>query len=147
MDTVTSTAAVKRLATTALALLTVPLLLSAAACQRSPASGGTHSTGGDPADGPCARVVSAIGYADLLLEPRGREEAQKFEDAVLGRLAEVRGTTLRFGPRLPAPLGDAVRAVETTTAALSKADVPRDRQVELLKQYRAAAAAIERGCG
>ncbi|MFG1944473.1 hypothetical protein [Nonomuraea sp. NPDC048826] len=124
-------------------LLMLPVL---AACQQAPAAGGSYSTGGDPDDDPCARVVSAIGYADLLLKPAGEEDAQHFEDAVLGRLAEVRGITLQFGPRLPGSLGGAVRTVESTTEGLSKADVPRSRQVSLLKEYRAAAGRIERAC-
>ncbi|MDA0636509.1 hypothetical protein OUY22_24100 [Nonomuraea sp. MCN248] len=127
----------------ALALL-LPVL---AACRQAPAAGGSYSTGGDPDDAPCARVVSAIGYAELLLKPAGQEDAQHFEDAVLGRLAEVRGITLQFGPRLPASLGDAVRTVEATTESLSTAAVPRPRQVALLKEYRTAAERIERTCG
>jgi hypothetical protein len=131
----------RRCAVTALLL---PVLL--AACQQAPASGGTYSTGGDASDSPCARVVSAIGYADLLLEPEGREQAQNFEDALLGRLAEVRGITLQFGSRLPASLTPAVRTVQTATESLARADVPRQRQVALLKRYRAAAGHITAGC-
>jgi hypothetical protein len=131
---------VNRFAT--LALL-VPLLL--AGCQDSP-SQERYSTGGDATDSPCARVVSSIGYAGLMLEPKGREERQNFEDAVIGRLAEVRGITLEFGPRLPGALQDAVKAVETATAGLSRNDVPRERQVALLKEYRAAADRIVAGC-
>lgn len=123
--------------------LMLPVL---AACQQTPASGGTYSTGGDPTDSPCARVVSAIGYAGLLLEPEGREQAQNFEDALLGRLAEVRGITLQFGPRLPSSLAPAVRTVLTATEGLARGDVPKQRQVALLKRYRAAAGQITRGC-
>ncbi|TXK41812.1 hypothetical protein [Nonomuraea sp. C10] len=123
-------------------VLMLPVL---AACGQAPAAG-AYSTGGDPGDDPCARVVSAIGYAGLLLQPAGEEDAQRFEDAVLGRLAEVRGITLQFGPRLPASLGGAVRTVEATTQDLSVASLPRARQVALLKEYRAAAGRIEEGC-
>ncbi|MBB6343896.1 hypothetical protein AB0C18_29480 [Nonomuraea muscovyensis] len=124
-------------------VLMLPLLT---ACQNSPATAGRYSTGGDPSDDPCARVVSAIGYADLLLEPRGAEEAQNFESAVLGRLAEARGVTLQYGPALPPSLAPAVRALETSTSGLSRADVPRERQVRLLREYRAAAEQIRTGC-
>ncbi|WP_336209200.1 hypothetical protein [Nonomuraea sp. LPB2021202275-12-8] len=125
----------------------IALMLSAlTACQQAPAADATYSTGGDPADDPCARVVSAIGYAGLLLEPEGREERQNFEDAVLGRLAEVRGITLQFGSRLPASLSTAVRTVQTATEELSRADVPRQDQVALLRRYRAAAGQITAGC-
>ncbi|MEU8249202.1 hypothetical protein [Nonomuraea sp. NPDC048916] len=126
----------------ALALL-LPLL---AGCQQSAAHTAQYSTGGDPADDPCSRVVSAIGYADLLLRPRGEEDEQNFEDAVLGRLAEARGITLQYGPALPDTLRTAVQTVKDTTAGLAKADVPRERQVALLKDYRAAADQIEAGC-
>ncbi|NUW39746.1 hypothetical protein [Nonomuraea rhodomycinica] len=127
--------------------LLVPLLSILAACQNTPAAtAGRYSTGGDPTDDPCARVVSAIGYADLLLRPRGQEDEQYFEDAVLGRLAEARGITLQYGPALPGSLAPAVKDVEAATAGLSRADVPRARQVELLKRYRAAADRIRAGC-
>src|SRR5690606_7376473 len=124
-------------------LLMFPVLV---ACQQAPASGGTYSTGGDPTDDPCARVVSAIGYADLLLAPEGREDEPYSEDAALGRPAEGRGITLQFGPRRPGSRSDAVRMVEATTGKLSKADVPREQQVALLKEYRGAASRIERTC-
>ncbi|NUP65952.1 MAG: hypothetical protein HOW71_27720 [Nonomuraea sp.] len=131
----------KRLATVALLL---PVLL--AGCQEDASSAQKYSTGGDPADSPCARVVSAIGYAGLMLKPKGQEEQQYFEDAVIGRLAELRGITLQFGDRLPASLHPAVETVKTVTAGLSRNDVPHERQVALLKQYRVAADQIVAGC-
>ncbi|MEU8363984.1 hypothetical protein AB0C27_48990 [Nonomuraea sp. NPDC048882] len=131
----------KRLATVALIL---PVLL--VGCQDDASSAEKFSTGGDPADSPCARVVSSIGYAGLMLEPAGREERQTFEDALTGRLAEVHGTTREFGPRLPGSLQEAVETVRTTTAGLSRNDVPRERQVALLKRYRQAADRIVAGC-
>ena len=133
--------AVKRFA--AVALL-VPVLL--VGCQEAASSSAKYSTGGDPTDDPCARVVSAIGYADLLLEPKGQEERQNFEDAVIGRLAEAYGITAEFAGRLPGSLQPAAETVKSATARLSKSDVPRERQVALLKQYRAAADQIVAGC-
>jgi hypothetical protein len=132
---------VNRLATVALVL---PLVL--VGCQESASSSAKYSTGGDPTDDPCARVVSAIGYAGLMLEPRGQEDRQNFEDAVIGRLAEAHGITREFADRLPGSLRPAAETVELTTARLSKSDVPRERQVALLKQYRAAADQIVAGC-
>ncbi|MGW6503654.1 hypothetical protein [Nonomuraea angiospora] len=131
----------KRLATVALML---PVLL--VGCQGNASSASKYSTGGDPTDSPCARVVSAIGYAGLMLEPKGQEDRQHFEDAVIGRLAELRGITLEFGDRLPDSLQGAVQTIKTTTAGLSRNDVPRQRQVALLKQYRVAADQIVAGC-
>ncbi|MFC4119643.1 hypothetical protein [Nonomuraea zeae] len=122
----------------------LPVLL--VGCQDDASSAEKYSTGGDPADSPCARVVSSIGYAGLMLKPKGQEDQQYFEDAVIGRLAEVRGITLQFGARLPQSLHGAVETVKTTTAGLSRNDVPRDRQVALLKEYRVAADAIVAGC-
>jgi hypothetical protein len=133
--------AVKHLATVALIL---PVLL--VGCQNDESAAQQYSTGGDPTDSPCARVVSAIGYADLMLEPKGQEDRQHFEDAVIGRLAEARGITLQFGDRLPASLKEAVEELETATVGLSRNDVPRERQVTLLKRYRAAADRIVAGC-
>ncbi|MEO3790085.1 hypothetical protein ABGB14_07720 [Nonomuraea sp. B10E15] len=131
----------KRLATVALML---PVLL--VGCQDAASSAGKYSTGGDPTDSPCARVVSAIGYAGLMLGPKGQEDRQHFEDALTGRLAEVHGITREFGGRLPGSLSGAVETVETTTAGLSRNDVPRERRVALLKRYRAAADRIVAGC-
>ncbi|MEW9548562.1 hypothetical protein [Nonomuraea sp. NPDC050783] len=122
----------------------LPVLLMG--CQDDASSAPRYSTGGDPTDSPCARVVSAIGYAGLMLEPKGQEERQYFEDAVIGRLAEARGIVLQFGDRLPASLQGAVATVKATTAGLARNDVPRERQVALLKQYRAAADRIVAGC-
>ncbi|MGP3915285.1 hypothetical protein [Nonomuraea sp. 10N515B] len=136
----------KRLAAVALML---PVLLVGCQDDESPRNqtgAQQYSTGGDPADSPCARVVSAIGYAGLMLEPRGQEDRQHFEDALIGRLAEARGITLQFGDRLPGSLSGAVETVKTTTAGLSRNDVPRERQVALLKRYRAAADRIVAGC-
>ncbi|MEU6778853.1 hypothetical protein ABZ912_06585 [Nonomuraea angiospora] len=123
----------------------LPVLL--VGCQGNASSAAKYSTGGDLTDSPCARVVSAIGYANLMLEPKGQEDRQYFEDAVIGRLAELRGITLEFGDRLPDSLKGAVQTIKTTTAGLSRNDVPRERQVALLKQYRVAADQIVAGCG
>ncbi|MFI7124322.1 hypothetical protein ACIBQ1_01425 [Nonomuraea sp. NPDC050153] len=122
----------------------LPVLL--VGCQGNASSASKYSTGGDATDSPCARVVSAIGYANLMLRPKGQEDRQYFEDAVIGRLAELRGITLEFGDRLPDSLKGAVQTIETTTAGLAKNDVPRARQVALLKQYRVAADQIVAGC-
>ncbi|MFI6905570.1 hypothetical protein ACIBKY_30205 [Nonomuraea sp. NPDC050394] len=130
----------------------MPMLV---ACQNSPPAQKTqaapsetakYSTGGDPDDDPCTRVVSSIGYAGLLLLPAGREDEQNFENAVLGRLAELRGMVQEFGPRLPQVLRDEAEKVEKATKGLSSAQTPRKRQVALLKDYRAAADRIVEGC-
>ncbi|MFI7634590.1 hypothetical protein [Nonomuraea sp. NPDC049400] len=122
----------------------IPALL--VGCQGNASSTAKYSTGGDPTDDPCARVVSAIGYAGLLLEPKGQEDRQNFEDALIGRLAEARGITLEYGDRLPQSLHGAAERVKTATGGLSKGDLPRERQVALLKQYRVAADEIVAGC-
>ncbi|MFI7704797.1 hypothetical protein [Nonomuraea sp. NPDC049480] len=124
--------------------LILPVLL--VGCQDDASSAEKYSTGGDPTDSPCARVVSAIGYAELMLQPKGQEERQNFEDAVISRLAESYGITLEFGDRLPRSLSGAVETVKRTGKALSRNDVPRERQVTLLKEYRAAADQIVAGC-
>lgn len=122
----------------------LPVLL--VGCQNGASSAEKYSTGGDPTDSPCARVVSSIGYAGLMLEPKGQEERQNFEDAVISRLAEVYGITSEFGGRLPGSLRESAETVKSTASALSKGDVPRQRQVELLKQYRVAADHIVAEC-
>ncbi|WP_214317513.1 hypothetical protein [Nonomuraea sediminis] len=131
----------RRIAAVAILL---PILVG---CQHAPAAQAEkYSTGGDPDDSPCARVVSAIGYVGLMLNPRGQEDSQKIEDALLGRFGELRGITLQFGPRLPESLQPAVQTIKTTTAGLARADVPRPRQIALIKQYRPAADQIVADC-
>ncbi|GIH26350.1 hypothetical protein Aph01nite_46600 [Acrocarpospora phusangensis] len=115
-----------------------------ACSQQAPAR--QFATGGDPDDDPCARVVSAIGYAGLLLVPEGQEDTQNFEDAVIGRLAELQGIVLTYGPAMPAGLAEPVATVTRTTKALSDGHLPRDQQVELLKEYRPAADSVVSGC-
>ncbi|WP_157244775.1 hypothetical protein [Nonomuraea typhae] len=142
---------------TAIALL-MPILV---ACQNSPPpqaqksrvpspsaslTSDKFSTGGDADDDPCTRVVSSIGYAGLLLLPAGKEDEQNFENAVLGRLAELRGIVREFGPRLPGGLRGEAESVEKATQGLAKADTPRKTQVAFLKDYRAAADRIVQGC-
>lgn len=139
---------VRRIAALALLLPLVVACQNGGTPQQTKAATQTskYSTGGDAADDPCKRVVSAIGYAGLMLKPAGHEDEQNFENAVIGRLAELRGITQEFGPRLPEGLVAAARTVEETTHGLAKADTPRKRQVALLKKYRAAAGQIVAGC-
>ncbi|GAA1012433.1 hypothetical protein Aple_007300 [Acrocarpospora pleiomorpha] len=123
----------------------VSALATLAACtQQAPAT--RFATGGDPDDDPCARIVSAIGYAGLLLSPAGQEDDQNFEDAVIGRLAELQGIILTYGPAMPADLAVPVETVTRTTKALSDGRLPRDQQVKLLKEYRPAADSVVSGC-
>ncbi|MEO3862924.1 hypothetical protein [Acrocarpospora sp. B8E8] len=123
----------------------VSALTTLAACtQQAPAT--RFATGGDPDDDPCTRIVSAIGYAGLLLSPAGQEDEQNFEDAVIGRLAELQGIILTYGPAMPADLAGPVETVTRTTKALSNGHLPRDQQVKLLKEYRPAADSVVSGC-
>lgn len=119
-------------------------LLTLVACtQQAPAK---FATGGDADDDPCTRIVSAIGYAGLLLAAAGQEDSQNFEDAVIGRLAELQGIILTYGPGMPAELAEPVATVTRTSKALSNGRLPRDEQVKLLKEYRPAADAVVAGC-
>ncbi|MEV0584918.1 hypothetical protein [Nonomuraea sp. NPDC050310] len=128
----------------------LPALLAIAAlvaCQAAPEPRtDKYSTGGDAKDSPCTRVISSIGYAELLLLPRGQEDRQNFEDAVLGRIAETRGIAAEFGGRLPESIKAAAGELEQAASGLARADVPRERQVELLKRYRAATEEIKKNC-
>ncbi|WP_143590183.1 hypothetical protein [Thermoactinospora rubra] len=125
--------------------LAVPLALTG--CQADqPKDQPKYSTGGNTSDSPCARVASAIGYAELMLVPPGQEERQNFEDAVISRIAEVNGITAEFADRLPAQAREPATQVRQAASALSKGDVPHDRQVRLLKQYRAATGRLQQAC-
>ena len=111
-------------------------------------SGAVGSAGSAPAgrgEG-CARLVSAIGYAEQVLEPAGREERQEFGEEVRGRLAYVAGTVVRFEDTVPAPARAAADAVRRDAEALVSAATPRDAQVDGLRRYLASAAAALSVC-
>ncbi|WP_432932614.1 hypothetical protein ACQPZZ_15375 [Microbispora sp. CA-135349] len=128
-------------------------LLALAACGSpalppapSPSSSAHFLVGADFGDDPCARIVSAIGYAEPLLVPAGEEDTQKFGEGVRGRLAYVHGVVLEYGPRLPRELLPYEPILVATTDRLSPAATPFDQQVGALKEYRTAAAAVKKGC-
>ncbi|MCG5212485.1 hypothetical protein [Streptosporangium sp. KLBMP 9127] len=97
-------------------------------------------------DTPCARVVSALGFADLLLAPEGQERRQSFDDAVRGRLAYVEGVLLEYGSRLPPEVLPHEAELRRTTRGLAPAATPRGERIRLLKDYRTAAGAVRRAC-
>ncbi|MDF5755965.1 hypothetical protein [Spongiactinospora sp. TRM90649] len=107
---------------------------------------GPYMVGADPADDPCARVVSAIGFADSVLEPAGEERRQNFDAAVRGRLAYVEGVVREYGPRLPERARRFEVPLRDATDGLSPAATPREEQLRLLKQYRSAAQGVRRTC-
>ncbi|MFD0660087.1 hypothetical protein [Thermocatellispora tengchongensis] len=141
---------------TALLALSLAGLTACATGQSSPAgaspsasaatSDGTYVVGADPADDPCARVVSALGYVEPLLLPPGQEEEQRFDDAVRGRLAYVEGVLLEYGPRLPAGAKEGEAALRRTTRGLAPAATPREEQVRLLREYREAEKSVRDAC-
>jgi hypothetical protein len=112
----------------------------------SPSPAARYLVGADPADDPCARIVSAIGYADQLLRPAGEEDGQDFGEGVRGRLAYIQGVVLEYGPRLPENLLADEAVVQRTTHDLSPAGTPKDEQIRLLREYRSAAESIKKGC-
>ncbi|TQS22894.1 hypothetical protein [Microbispora hainanensis] len=131
----------------ALALLTLAACGSPAPEKAPPPSPvARYLVGADPSDDPCVRIVSAIGYAEPLLVPAGEEDTQEFSEGVRGRLAYVHGVVLEYGPRLPRELLPYESVLTTTTDRLSPAATPFDRQVRALKEYRAASAAVKKGC-
>ncbi|MFI6319094.1 hypothetical protein ACIBG8_16300 [Nonomuraea sp. NPDC050556] len=126
----------------------VVLLLALLSC--SPATGDPPATvaakKSDGTESPCGKVVSAIGYAAFSLVPAGQEESQKFDDDARGRLSYVWGTVQRYGPQLPQALQQQQETLRRTTQGLSPADTPHEEQVKLLREYRAAAEAVTKGC-
>ncbi|WP_062432237.1 hypothetical protein [Herbidospora daliensis] len=123
-------------------------LLSLAALGLLAACGSTdlYVTGADPADDPCDRVVSALGFAEHVLEPAGQEESQQFGEGVRGRIAYVEGVILSYGEKLPAGLAEHTATLKRTIRVLAPAATPHAEAVAALKEWRAAATAIEDAC-
>lgn len=136
----------------ALPALCLTLLATAACASDAPAAPSTglsrdpHLIGAAPGDDPCTRVLSALGFADLLLLPAGQEEHQNFDDAVRGRLAYVQGVVLQYGSRLPAEVHDDGAALRRTANALTPAAIPHEEQIRLLREYRRAEKAVRAAC-
>lgn len=121
----------------------------------SPAAGGPAATGAAASpsssssvspDTPCSLVVSAIGYAEGVLLPAGREDEQKFDGGVRGHIAYVWGVLERYGKQLPSTLQAHQETLLRTSKGLSPAATPHKEQVRLLREYNAAAAAVTAGC-
>ncbi|MEZ0071777.1 hypothetical protein [Planotetraspora sp. GP83] len=129
-------------------------LLALAACgssvpppvAKSASPAARYVVGADPGDDPCARIVSAIGFADALLRPPGEEDRQEFDEGVRGRIAYVEGVVLEYGPRLPGQLLEYEARLRETTHGLVPAATRPEDQVRLLKEYRAAADSVKKGC-
>ncbi len=134
--------------------LVLPAVLTITGCSEasnppSAASGPAPATASptpSPTEDGCARVVSAIGFAEFLLQPKGKEDQQVFDNAVRGRLAYVEGTVVRFGRYLPAdlrPLGETLRdeAKRGANAHISQAE-----QVTALREYRKTADELIAAC-
>ncbi|SDR11764.1 hypothetical protein [Thermostaphylospora chromogena] len=136
----------------ALPALCLTLLATAACAPDAPAAQpagaprGTPFIGARPDDDPCTRVLSALGFADLLLLPAGQEEHQNFDDAVRGRLAYVQGVVLQYGSRLPSEVHDEGATLRRTAKALAPAVTPHEEQIRLLREYRRAERAVRDAC-
>lgn len=131
-----------------LALAALGLLTACASAPPPPAAASTdlYVTGADPADDPCQRVVSALGFAEHVLKPAGQEESQEFGEGVRGRIAYVEGVILSYGERLPAGLAEHTATLKRTIRVIVPAATPREKAVAALKEWRAAATAIEETC-
>ncbi|WP_218009409.1 hypothetical protein, partial [Herbidospora cretacea] len=125
-----------------LAALSLAALAACASAPPSPppaaASTDMYVTGADPADDPCARVVSALGFAEHTLNPAGQEDSQEFGEGVRGRIAYVEGVVLSYGARLPAELAEHTATLRRTSRELAPAATPHDKAVASLKEWRAA---------
>jgi hypothetical protein len=118
-----------------------------AAPATAPTATATATASAAPSEDGCARIVSAIGFADFVLLPSGREAEQSFDSAVRGRLAYVEGTVVLFGEYLPADLRDTAETLREAVKRLVAAKTPRAEQVAALKDYRQAAAELLAACG
>jgi hypothetical protein len=94
----------------------------------------------------CARIISALGYADQVLLGAGREREQRFDEGVRGRLAYVAGTVEMFARAVPPAVTVHAAAVGRDAAAMTAASTPQAEQVERLLRYRADADALVNAC-
>ena len=95
----------------------------------------------------CTRLVSAIGFAELRLVPRGKEDRQTFDGATRGQIAYVEGTIVLYGDKLPPPVRTDAEALRPTIRTLAHAEEPRAVRVKALKRFRADAAQLVTACG
>ncbi|GAB1817519.1 hypothetical protein [Herbidospora sp. RD11066] len=134
-------------------LLTALALAALTACATTPpppdpvaAPSDRYMTGTEPGDDPCQRVVSALGFAEIVLKPAGQEEGQEFGEGVRGRIAYGEGVILTYGAKLPAELAEHTATLKRVIRELVPAATPHEKAVAALKEWRAAATAIERVC-
>jgi hypothetical protein len=105
----------------------------------------------DRGDG-CAQVVSAIGYADEELRPRGQEARQTFDDSVRSRLAAVGGTIALELDDLPTPaVVEQAKVVQPLAEAAGALTDEKDRsavraRLRTFTRYRAAARRLTLAC-
>jgi hypothetical protein len=80
-------------------------------------------------------VVSAIGFAEFLLVPKGKENQQVF-DGARGRLAYVEGTVVLFGKYLPADLRGQGQTLARAAKRAADKKISQADRVEALREYR-----------
>lgn len=137
-----------------LAACLVALTVGAAGCAGdstpSPAAPSATATAAAPTpsaseDG-CARVVSAIGFAEFLLVPKGKENQQVFDDGARGRLAYVEGTVVLFGKYLPADLRGQGQTLARAAKRAADKKISQADRVEALREYRKTADELIAAC-
>ena len=108
-------------------------------CSRASSSGLENYT--DPGDG-CQQAISAISYADDVLEPLGQEPYQDFTDEVRSKVASVAGQLALEARDWPSRRihrqADTVQAL-AEAAAVKQAS---DARVRALLEYRGEAAKL-----
>lgn len=96
----------------------------------------------DPGDG-CHQVVTAVTYADGVLQPLGQEAYQDFTDEVRSRLSAVDGTQSLEVDDFPD--GDVLEQARLTgryATAATRAGVPHRARIRNLREYRREAAQL-----
>lgn len=108
-------------------------------CTRASSSGLESYT--DPGDG-CQQAISAIAYADDVLEPLGQEPYQDFTDEVRSRVASVAGQLALEARDWPSRRihrqADRVQALAEAAAVKQESDA----RVRALLEYRGEAARL-----
>jgi hypothetical protein len=94
----------------------------------------------------CTRLVSAIGYAELHLRPRGQEAKEAFDDTLRGRIAYVEGTIVQYADRLPKDIREDAEALLPIIRKITRVSQRRSVRIAALKQFREKAAELLVAC-
>lgn len=129
-------------------LLALPSCAGAGDGQAAPAPSAAHASASasSPAERACARIVSAVGWADFMLVSPGHERNQDFRSGVRGRLAYVEGAVVQSGDDLPPRAVGPAQELRIQARRVVDTDASRAAQVAGLRAYHRAVRDLNDAC-